>query len=175
MLFSLIQKAAGRLFPKEEKSPAQEIDAFLARLRAASPDELGGFLAAALLAKKTLDTTRQVEQPFPAEVFEGRTAIDENARTQLASYARALKAFQAICAASGTILGVSTAKGLDTWIVSSHALADPLLGDRGREVWTLLKRGEADVEAAYGFMVRRDVTDVELGYLAYRPAALAAS
>jgi hypothetical protein len=171
-MLRLIRNFIVRLRTPAPKSPEQELDDFLRSLRVASKDGLAGVLAGALLAKKTLDTTRQVDIPFPADVLDGRVPLDERARADLRAYADALRRFQRICAASGSILIVAVAKGLDTWIATINAVADPALLDKGREAWGLLVQGEGGVEAAYRFMVRRDMTDVERSYIGYRPALL---
>lgn len=172
-MLSLIQKVVARLRTEDEKSPEEEIDAFLRGLRAASREELAGVLAGALLAKKTLDTTRQVAMPFPSEYFDGEAPLDDRARERLRAYGLELKRFQQFCTESGTILGIAVAKGLDTWIMSLRALAVPALISKGRELWWLLMQGEHSVESAYRFMVRRDMSDAEMSYLTYRPALLA--
>jgi hypothetical protein len=172
-MLSLFQKVVARIRPPAEKTPEDEMDDYLRNLRAASREELSGVLAGAMLARKTLDTTRQVSTPFPADYLDGRTPLDESGRAHLAAYGQELKSFQRACVSSGTILSLAVAKGLDTWIMSVSALAIPALIGKGREAWWLLMQGEQSLEQAYRFMVRRDMTDVDFSYLGYRPAALA--
>ncbi len=160
------------LAPETIKTPEQEADAYIANLRAASLDDVAAVLSAALIARKTLDTTRLVETPFPNDDFDGNSELDEAARDRLAAYADELRRFQATCATSGMTLGHSVAKGLDTWILTARALAMPHMLEKGREAWTLLKKGDDRLENSFRFMIRREITDVEREYLAYRPAAL---
>ena len=160
------------LAPETAKSPEQETEIYLKVLRATPTEDVAAVLASAMLARKTLDTTRLVATPFPNAELSGETPLDEEAREHLVAYADELKRFQAICGTSGMTLGQSVAKGLDTWIMSVRALALPHLYDKGREAWALLEKGDDGVEKSYRFMLRRDITEVELGYLHYRPAAL---
>ena len=172
MLWTL-RKLYAWFAPKEkEKPPEQLIDVHLAKLRRASAGELAGTLAAAILAKKTVDTTRMVEAPFPEAHLDGSALIDEAARAQLIAYVSDLRRFRRICAESETILRMSVAKGLDTWMATISAIAVPGQIDKARELWRLLMQGEPTLEAAYRFMVRRAPTDVEMSYMTYRPALL---
>lgn len=175
LLWITAKRLARFLFPQTAKSPAQEAEIYLNPLRSASPDAIAAVLATAVLARKTLDTTRMVATPFPNDELNGQVPLDDAARERLAAYADDLKQFQSVCAASGTTLVRSVGDGLDTWILSVRALAMPNLYDKGREAWALLEKGDAGIEKAYRFMIRREISDVEREYLHYRPAALAAT
>jgi len=171
-MITLIRWLLKRYRPKEPvRTPTQKVGDVLAGLRQASETELGGALAVAVQAKKTLDTTKIIATPFPADILDGAIALDDAARVRLLAYAAELERFRGMCLAQGTILTISVARGLDTWIATCLALALPAIAE-GREIWVLLKRGEGNVESAYRFMVRRDLTDVERGYLDYRPRVL---
>ena len=153
----------------EEVSPADQLAAQLEVVRRAGPSELGGILAAALYAKKTLDTTRQVDIPFPDAVFAGDQAIDETVRAGLVAYAAELEEFQAECIAHDTPLSGAVARGLPTWIVSVHAAASPALMPQACEMWAKLATADDHVEEGYRFLLRRDPSDVERSYFTYRP------
>ncbi|TAL00491.1 MAG: hypothetical protein EPO08_13485 [Rhodospirillaceae bacterium] len=170
-MLSLIRWIIARYKPKKELTPEQKVTALLHALRQASPDELGGVLAVAMQAKKTLDTTRLIETPFPADILDGHTPLDEAGRARLEKYVRDMERFRRICLSEGTILTASVANGIETWIVTFLTLTLPAMAE-GRELWAFLLRGEPNVEAAYRFMVRRDLTDVERDYLTYRPRIL---
>jgi hypothetical protein len=172
IMLRLVRSLLAHFAPKEEASPTHEIDAFLASLRHASPDHLAGVLAAAMLAKKTLDTTRLVEMPFPAAHLEANAVLDAAARADLLNYVRELRRFQSICAETETALRMAVAKGLDTWIATISAVALPGMFDKAREIWRFLIQGETGMEGAYRFMVRRAPTEVELVYMTYRPTLL---
>lgn len=154
------------------KPPRVQADEFLRELRGLFPGELSGRLAAALLAKKSLDTTRQVDEPFPEAYFSGTALIDEAAQATLRRYEQKLQIFREHCVAHKSIFTISVARGLGVWIVSAHALADPELLPLGQEIWERLSKGTDKLEDAYRLLLRREITDVEKTYMSYRPAAL---
>ncbi len=165
----LIDKFMGRL---EKKSPEVQLAAHLAAVRGAPGAERAGHLAAALFAKKTLDTTRQVEIPFPEDHFSGQSPVDDAARAALAAYAAALEQFQVALVERDTTPSLAVAKGLTTWIVSLHAISIPGLLPQGRELWARLAEAGEGVEASHKFLLRREPSDVERTYFAYRPGVL---
>jgi hypothetical protein len=173
-MLSLIRWLIRRYRSKKKLTPSQKIEALLHDLRHASVDELGGVLAGAMQAKKALDTTRLIDIPFPVDILDGQTPLDEAARTRLVTYTHELERFQNVCLTEATILTVQVAKGLETWIVTLLTLTLPAMTE-GKEVWALLVRGEPDLEAAYRFRARRELTDVERDYIAYRPRIMLAA
>jgi hypothetical protein len=156
---------------RQEPKPHEEIALLLQTLRAASEADLANILAVALHAKKTLDTTRLVNMPFPTEIFDGALPLDATAVKTLQAYVQGLKRFKAGCIAQGTIMTMSVARGLDVWIATVWSLTLPAITE-GKEIWSLLAKGEGGVQDAYRFTIRRDLTDVEQGYLTYRPRIL---
>src|SRR5205085_1835145 len=109
----------------------------------------------ALLAKKTLDTTRQVALPFPDAYFEG-APVDEAGRAALLAYAEALQKFQHELEDAEMPLGMAVARGLPTWVASCYALADPALMEQGREIWRRLNANDPNLEDALKLQVRRE-------------------
>ena len=157
---------------KAQRTPEQEVDDLLQALRtAASDEELAGTLAAAAHAKKTLDTTRMVDVPFPMDILGGEVPMDDAARARLIAYIRQLRQFKAYCLGQGTVMTTAIARGLDIWIVTFLTLVLPNM-DAGREIWALLVRGAAHVEGAFRFMTRRQPSDVEREHMAYRPKVM---
>src|SRR5262249_48568793 len=127
-----------------------------------------GVLAVAMLAKKTLDTTRLVAEPFPTDILDATPPLDAAARVRLQKYGRARKRFKGMSRCEGRIRTTSVARGLATLIVSVWTLTIHATED-GREIWHMLRASEPHVETAYRFMLRRDVNEVDRDYLAYRP------
>ena len=162
-------RAISRRFEKK-RTPEQQVDEYLSYLRGSFRGEISGSLAATLLAKKGLDTTRQVSVPFPEEYFEGSKTIDDDARAVLVAYAKDLQKLQHDMVRFNSLFSLAVARGLNTWIVSLHALSRPDLMPKGREAWSLLMRGEPGLEEAYRMLLRRRLSDAEKTYLAYRPA-----
>ena len=152
------------------KSPEKQLDAYLTIVRGSFPGELASMLAAAMLAKKGLGTTRQVSSPFPEEYFNGSTTISEEAEIQLAAYALELQNLRADMNKFNSPFSLAVAKGLNTWIASLHALSQPEFLPKGQEIWERLMRGEKGVEEAYCMLLRRKVDSAEKTFLAYRPA-----
>ena len=142
----------------------------MAAFRAAYRTEHGTTLAAAVLAKKTLDTTRQVDQPFPEQYFDGTAPVDDAARATLTAYARALQKFQHDLEDAEISIGMAVVRGVPTWIACCFILTDPALLPYGKEIWAVLVENEADVEPAHKFLTRREPSDVERSYFKYRPA-----
>lgn len=171
-MLTLIRWLIARFRRKKELPPQQELAVFLEGLRRMSAAELGGVLAGAAQARKTLDSTRIVSMPFPLEHFGGALPLDGTATESLLEYLSEMKRFKAVCLAEASILTISVARGLDVWIATVWALTLPAV-EAGREMWAMLAQGEGNVESAYRFMVRRDLTDVERDYLTYRPRILA--
>jgi hypothetical protein len=170
---SLFQRLQRRLeIYLARKPPADYVEDYLETLRRAHRGELAGYLATALLAKKTLDTTRQVEQAFPDALFEGKAPLDEAGRAALLAYAGALLAFQHQLEDADIPLGMAVVRGLPAWIASCYALADPDSLVKGREIWLRLTQNVAGVEEAHKLQVRRDPSEVERTYFHYRPAVL---
>ncbi|MGE4063994.1 MAG: hypothetical protein AB7E79_11565 [Rhodospirillaceae bacterium] len=137
-----------------------------------SPTGLGGELAAAMLALKSLNTTKQVDRPFPEDYFLGVQTIDEEALAALHAYEQRLQVFREQLVHRNTIFTNSVARGVSIWITSIHALRHPALRDKGVELWARLQQGEPHLEEAYFMMTRRDITDVEREYMKFRPSAL---
>ncbi len=162
-------RALGRRFEKK-KTPEQKIDEYLSLLRGSFRGELSSVLAAALLAKKGLDTTRQVSLPFPEEYFDGSKAIDDDGYAVLAAYEEGLQKLRRDMIRFNSLFSLAVAKGLRTWIISLHTLSRPDLLPKGREAWSLLMRGEQGLEEAYRMLVRRQLSDIEKIYITYRPA-----
>jgi hypothetical protein len=153
-------------------SPAKYVAMAGDRVLNSYRNELAGFFAAALLAKKTLDSTRQVDLPFPEGYFDGSAPVDDAARAELEAYAVALERFLEQCNDSGTPLGYSTAKGVEIWIASVYGLSRPELTEEMRRVWLQLVKGEENIEEAFKLIMRRDPSDLDREYFKYRPAAL---
>ena len=150
----------------------EQVAAHVVTVRNAFRVETAGLLAAALFAKKTLDTTRQVDAPFPDAYLSGETPLDDAARAQLAAYAAALEKFQAQMFGRDTPMMVATGKGLSTWIATCYAMALPGLFPQAQEIWAKLVTGADGVEEAHQFLLRRAPSDVERVYFTYRPTAL---
>ena len=153
-------------------TPAKYVATASARVLNAYRNELAGIFAAVLLAKKTFDSTRQVDIPFPERYFDGSAAVDDAARAELETYAVALEKFLEQCNDSGTPLGYSTAKGVEIWVASVYGLARPELTDDVRRMWTQLVQGEENIEEAFKLIMRRDPSDLDREYFKYRPVAL---
>ena len=162
-------RAIGRHF-KKPKSPEQLIRDYLAHLRGSFPGELSSTLAAAMLAKKSLDATRQLDVPFPVEYFDGSKAVDAAASVFLRTYADDMLKLHGDMTRFNSLFSLAVAKGLRTWIVSSHILSRPEILPKGREAWTLLMRGEQGLEEAYRMLLRRQLSDVDKACITYRPA-----
>ncbi len=159
-----------RLYFLTRKSPASVVEEYMAAFRAAFGGEHGTTLAAAMLAKKTLDTTRQVDLPFPEPYFDGALPVDDAARAMLTAYARALQKFQHDLEDAEVSIGMAVVRGMPTWIASCFILADPALLPYGKEIWAALADNAAGVEQAHKFLTRREPSEVERTYFNYRPA-----
>jgi hypothetical protein len=154
----------------DRKPPSAYVDEYLATLRVAFRGEMVGTLAGALLAKKTLDTTRQVDVPFPDAYLDGTKPVDDAARVTLTAYAEALIKFHYELEEAENPIGMAVWRGLPTWIASCYCLADPALNDKGKEIWKLLTGSEGGIEEAIKLQMRRGPSDVERTYFSYRPA-----
>ncbi len=152
------------------KSPERQLNEYLSTVQGYFPGESASALAAAMLAKKGLDSTKQVSDPFPEEYFDGTAAIDDEALVRLASYARELQKLRTDMIKFNSPFSLAVAKGLTTWIASLHALSRPDLLPKGQEIWSRLLRGESRIEEAYCMLLRRKLDDVEKGFLTYRPS-----
>lgn len=152
--------------------PAKHVARVCSRITNAYKTELAGVFATVLLAKKTFDSTRQVDLPFPERYFDGTAPIDEAARTELITYAAALHKFYEQCEDGGTPLSYATAQGVDVWIASVYGLALPDLTPEVRRMWEQLVKGEEGVEDAFKLVIRRDPSDLDREYFKYRPVAL---
>lgn len=162
-------RALGRRY-KKKKTPEQQLNEYLSILRGSFPGELSSILAAAMLAKKGLDTTRQVSIPFPEEYFSGSKPIDEHARALLATYERDLQKLRGDMTRFNSPFSLAVAKGLGAWIASLHALSRPEFLPKGEEIWSRLMRGEKGLEEAYSMLLRRKPSDLDKTYFGYRPA-----
>jgi hypothetical protein len=153
-------------------SPAKSVATASGLVLNAYRNELAGIFAAVLLAKKTFDSTRQVNLPFPERYFDGTAPIDDTARVELNAYAAALEKFLEHCIDGGTPLSYATAKGVEIWIASVYGLARPELTDDVRRMWTQLVKCEDNIEEAFKLIMRRDPSDLDREYFKYRPLAL---
>jgi hypothetical protein len=156
----------------EAKAPADRVREHLAIVRNAQGAELSAWLCAALFAKKTLETTRQVDEPLPDKYLLGQAPIDAAAQAALTAYAAALEKFQVALVERATSQSIAAARGLATWIPTFHAMADPGGLPEAREMWSKLLEGEGGLEEAFKFLLRRLPTDVERIYFSYRPTFL---
>jgi hypothetical protein len=154
------------------RSPARQVQDHLGEIRGSGPGGLTGKLAQALLAKKSLDTTKQVEEPFPEDYFTGAKPIDDEARLILRGYEQRLQDFREQLLARNTTFTIHVAQGVSVWITSIHTLVYDDLRAQGLELWGRLLQGEENVEEAYRMLLRRDVTDVERIYMQFRPTVL---
>ncbi len=153
------------------RTPERQVADYFAELPH-SPTGLAGEFAAALLAKKSLDTTKQVDVPFPEDVFTGVQPIDEHALTALRTYEKKLQRFREQLVYRDTPFSNSVARGVSVWITSIHALVHPDLRPKGFELWGRLVQGEPHLEDAYHMMLRREITDLEREYMKFRPTVL---
>ncbi len=153
------------------RTPQRQVEDYFAELPN-SAEGLAGELAAAMLAKKSLDTTKQIPVPFPEDYFTGARAIDEEGLATLHIYEQKLQRFREQLIHRNTIFTISVARGVSTWITSIHALRNPDLRARGEDLWSRLVRGEPHLEEAYFMMIRREITDVERHYMRFRPTVL---
>lgn len=154
------------------RTPQRQVEDHFAELPN-SPTGLAGELAAAMLAKKSLDTTKQVNVPFPEDYFTGAKPIDDEARETLHVYERKLQRFREELVHRNTIFTLSVARGVSVWITTIHTLRHADLRPRGQDLWDRLIQGEPYLEDAYFMMLRRDITDVEREYMKFRPTVFA--
>lgn len=173
MIIGLIKRhlAKRRREALRARSPQQQVRDHMAEIPN-SPTGLAGELAAAMLAKKSLDTTRQVDVPFPEDYFTGARPIDDEAKAVLHTYEQKLQVFREALVHRNTIFTNSVARGVSIWITSIHALVQPDLKEKGMDLWGRLVSGEPHLEEAYHMMLRRDITDVEREYMKFRPTVL---
>ncbi len=169
LLFWLYDLIAARV---DKKTPEELVRQHVAAMRVAFRTELAGELAAALFAKKTLDTTRQVDAPFPDAYFSGEMPLDDTSAPVLLAYAEALGKFQAELNERQTPISGAAARGMTTWIVSLYAMALPGQLPQAKELWAKLLIGAENLEDAHKFLLRRAPSDVERTYFDYRPTAL---
>lgn len=153
------------------RTPERQVADHFAEL-SNSPTGLAGELAAAMLAKKSLDTTKQIDVPFPEEYFLGVLSVDEEALTTLRRYEAKLQRLREQLVYRDTTFSNSVARGVSVWITSIHALVHPDLRPKGIELWDRLMKGEPHLEDAYHMMLRREITDVEREYMKFRPTVL---
>lgn len=154
------------------KPPQRQVAEYMGQVRSCFPTELASLLAAALLAKKSLDTTRQVDVPFPETYFNGTADIDDAALAELRAYEQKLQDFREQLVRHNTIFSLGVARGISVWIASIHTLANADLRADGLDLWERLTRGEDQLEEAYRMLLRREITDVERVYMQYRPKVL---
>ena len=166
----LVQRFLKKHFMKV--SPAKYVAIASGKVLNAYRNELAGVFAAALLAKKTFDSTRQVDLPFPERYFDGSAPVDDAARMELEAYARALETFFDQCIDGATPLSYSTAKGVEIWIASVYGLSRPELTEEVRRMWVQLVKGEENIEEAFKLIMRREPSDLDREYFKYRPVAL---
>jgi hypothetical protein len=155
-----------------QKTPAQHVEAMYGRVTAAFRGELSGILASTLLAKKTLDTTRQVELPFPDAVFDAAGPPGEQARATLEAYVRALQEFHHRCIDAELPLSFATATGVDVWIASAYGLLYPEIKPKVVEMWQRLSQMESDLPEATKLLLKREPSEIDRVYFQYRPKAL---
>lgn len=167
----LFDMFAARLEPQ---TPEQQVRAHVEAVLGAFRTEVSGLLAAALFAKKTLDTSRQVEIPFPDAYVLGEAPIDDAARAAFEVYVGELEKFQAVLVDRDSAVSLAAAKGLTTWIATFYAMSIPDLLPQAREIWGHLAQGYEGVEEAHKFLLRRAPSDVERTYFSYRPTFLMA-
>lgn len=160
---------------KKTKSLDQQTREYLSHLRGSFPGERSSTLAAAMLAKKSLDSTRQVSVPFPEEYLDGSKSIDSIAREFLHSYVKELQKLHGEMVRFNSLFSLAVAKGLSTWIVSLHILTRPELLPEGREAWALMLRAEKGAEEAYQMLLRRQLSDADKACLTYRPIVFLSS
>ncbi len=168
LIMQLVDMVVARV---DEKSPEEQVRAHIEAVHGAFRTELSGFVAAALFAKKTLDTSRQVELPFPDAYLSGEAPLDAAAQVTLRDYAIELEKFQAALLKRDTAVSLAVAKGLTTWIVTFYAMTIPGLMPLAHDLWTRLDQGYEGVEDAHKFLLRRAPSDVERVYFSYRPMA----
>jgi len=166
----LDQFSARRSQPTPEEKVMEHHGTVTRAMRA----ELGSLLAGALFAKKTLDSTRQVDTPFPDAVMMAEVPLDVAGQTELATYAALLEIFQADCIEHNTPVTLAVARGLNIWIASLYSASIPGLLPRGQEIWARLLEAEDGLEEGYRFLLRREPTELERSYFAYRPALFTA-
>lgn len=154
------------------KPPQLQVAEYMVQVRSCQTPELASVLAAAMLAKKSLDTTRQVDVPFPEAYFNGTANVDEAGRVELSAYEQKLQDFREQLVHRNTIFTNGVARGVSVWIASIHTLVDPDLRGEGHDLWSRLMQGESQLEEAYRMLLRRDITDVERTYMQYRPVVL---
>jgi hypothetical protein len=165
---TLFRWLLNHLHGPREPTPQAEMTMFLEQLRTSSPPSMAGHLAAAALARKTLDATRMVSTPFPADILAGEARLDAEAAERLTAYALEMRRFKTRCLTENTTLTLSVARGLDVWIPTMWAAALSARAE-GKEIWSLLSRGDNAVESAYRFMLKREPSDVERSFFTYRP------
>ena len=153
-----------------QKPPTAQLDEYLEIQRSMFRTQVTATLAVAILAKKILDTTRQVDVPFPEAYFDGTAPVDEAGRAALLSYAEALQRFLHVLEDDNMPLAGSVARGLPTWIASCNALADPTQFEKGREIWQRLLENKEGLEEAFKMQIKREPSEVERIYFNYRPA-----
>lgn len=154
------------------RTPQRQVEDHMSELRGAMPGELAGHFATAMLAKKSFDTTKQVDTPFPEDYFVGTRAIDDEGRRVLEAYEKKLQVFREQLIAHNSLFTHSVARGVSIWITTIHTLVHDDLRKDGLDLWERLMRSEQNLEEAYRLLVRREVTDVELAYLKFRPTVL---
>lgn len=157
-----------------QKPPTAQLDEYLENQRSMFRTQVTATLAVAILAKKILDTTRQVEMPFPEKYFDGTAPVDDAGRETLLAYADALQRFLHVLEDDNMPLAGSVARGLPTWIASCNALADPTQFEKGREIWQRLLENNEGLEEAFKMQIKRAPSDVERIYFNYRPAVFVA-
>lgn len=162
----LIDKLNARLHyvPPEERVPAH-----VNMVLQAPPVELKNLLVAALFAKKSLDSTRHVDIPFPEKLMASEEPVAEPLREMLRTYVAALEKFQIELSEGETPVAAAAARGMTTWIISLYTLILPGKEQLGLDMWKKLVSVDGDLEDAYRFLLRRDPTDVERSCLTYRP------
>lgn len=149
--------------------PEQQVLAHVNTVLHASRAELAYLLAAALFAKKSLDSTRHVDIPFPDKLLASEGPVAEPLREMLRAYVGELEKFQIELAEGDTPVTAAAARGMTTWIISLYTLILPSKEQLGLDMWKKLITAEGDLEEAYRFLLRRDPTDAERSYLTYRP------
>jgi hypothetical protein len=149
--------------------PEERVTAYAERVRQAKPMELASMLAAALFAKKTLDSTRHIDITFPEKLLASEEPLGEGALELLRRYIEELEKFAVELKERDTSATHGAARGVATWIVSFYSLTLPGHAQHGKDIWRTLVTAEADIEEAHRFLLKRDPTDPERAYFTYRP------
>ena len=133
-------------------------------------------ISAGLLAIVAADAEVLVDQQhvgrFPDALFDGDGALDAAGRAMLEDYVKALQDFHERCIDAELPLSFATANGVEVWIASAYALLDPTLKPKVAESWQRLSQMAPDLPEATKMLLKREPSDVDRVYFAYRPRAV---